>query len=210
MNTTNPFSSCDAMAEISLVSQNGNLIQSILLDLMAGMIATGFVYKFYQGVEIAHPIYAVLFTNIVLSTFLSFVSFLLIIIDMIVVSCIPFFLTVWINSSACFANIISWMVIAFLRYYFLVTSKNENEDGVIDLPKIRMVALSVNWCIIIVVFIVRGLVLFHNLENETPLAAKMSINGGLYLVLLMITFVVYYKLDSELKTKLHTGNIFAF
>ena len=95
MNNTNvsyPFTLCDVMVEMALTLQTENLAHSIVFDLIAGVVSTIIVYKFYQGVEIDHPIYAIIFTNIVLSTFISFVSFLCTIFGIIVVSCIPFFI----------------------------------------------------------------------------------------------------------------------
>ena len=209
MNMTNVvppvLSLCDAMAEMVLISQNESLIHSIVFDLFAGMIATGFVYKFYQGIEISHPIYSIIFTNIVFSTFISFVSFMCVIMNMVVVSCIPFLLALWINTNVFYINLISWMVITCLRYFLLVTAKNENED--INMSKIRMVALVSNWCTIIAVCMVRGLVLLLFIKNKIPETSMAGINCGLLFALLMIILVVYYKLDIELKKKFQKVNV---
>ena len=133
--------------------------------MIPSLITIGFAYQFYQGVEVSHPIYATVFTNIISTIFLSSVVFLCSIINAIIKSCVPIVLAFYINTISYSINTVSWMVIAFLRYFLLVTAKKENEDNVIDMQKTRSVALFANWCIIIAVQIIRGLVIFLHFNN---------------------------------------------
>ena len=56
-------------------SRNLFLIQGILFDLIGGTISLACLYKFYQRIEISHPLYAVLFSNITFSTAITFLTF---------------------------------------------------------------------------------------------------------------------------------------
>ena len=51
------------------------LLQSILIDCFGGLICCAYIYQFYRGVEISHPIFAILFNNVIFSTVLSLASF---------------------------------------------------------------------------------------------------------------------------------------
>ena len=66
---------CDALDEVNRKVSAVKLTISVVLDLLAGIAASGFAYKFYQGIEVAHPIYTIVFTNIIFSTFLSYFAF---------------------------------------------------------------------------------------------------------------------------------------
>ena len=135
---------------IYFLSQNKWLIfaQSIIFDLIGGLLSSGFVYTLYQGIELAHPIYAVLFSNIIFSTVISFTSFVLSLFN-ITFPCKPILLHVWLNASVWYSNGITWMVTATLRYFLLVT-KSENSEA-INMPKLTIKALISNWSIILIV-----------------------------------------------------------
>ena len=59
----------------------GLVISSIFFDLIAGVISSLFTYQIYRGVEISHPVYSVVFSNIMLANTLSFLTFMLIVVS---------------------------------------------------------------------------------------------------------------------------------
>ena len=191
---------CDIMTEMNLKVSSEKLSISVVFDLVAGLVASGFVRKFYQGIEVSHPIYAIVFSNIVFTTFLSYFSFFCTTLEIVLDSCIPSFLVLWLTICSLFMNAISMMVIAFLRYYLLITSKDKNGDCAMNMEKIRTVSLTVNWGVITVVSIVRGLLLFPSFVDGTNRIIRMVFNFGL-LFIIIITLVVYYKMDLKLRTK---------
>ena len=118
---------CETFQETIANHPSEFLAQTVVFDLIGGIIVAGFVYKFYQGIEISHPLYSVLFSDIVLTTVLSFVSFLLSILQYYVDSCGFTYISLWLNSASTFINMVSQMIIAFLRYHLLVTKKNKDD-----------------------------------------------------------------------------------
>jgi hypothetical protein len=54
---------CDLIEDFTVEFKTVSLVQIFVVDLICGMLATGFVIKFYQGIEVSHPIYSVLFTE---------------------------------------------------------------------------------------------------------------------------------------------------
>ena len=99
-NNSFQFNLCDTFLELD---KNENIalrvITTIALDLIVGMLAGALSYRFYQGIDISHPVYAVIFTNILYSTFTSFTSFLIIIIDCFLDSCVANMLNIWLDSA---------------------------------------------------------------------------------------------------------------
>ena len=75
---------CGGMPDMTSEVQEGVLVLSIVLDLIAGCFSAGFLFKMYQGIEIDHPIYAIVFSNISFSTGVSMTSFVLTLVDMYV------------------------------------------------------------------------------------------------------------------------------
>ena len=55
--------------------ENGLIIQGIFLDLIPTIVLSGFAFQFYKGIEISHPVYSILFSNIVYCIVASFISF---------------------------------------------------------------------------------------------------------------------------------------
>ena len=115
----------------------------IFFDFLAGIISSVCLRQFYRGIEISHPMYAILFSQILFSTTASFLSFLLMFLSFI--EAIPCVVALSINNILHFmymmACIITWLAIAILRYYLLTNQEND----VIDLPKLRKIALTCTW-----------------------------------------------------------------
>merc|ERR1712051_956058 len=66
---------CDTVKDINSNFPIAAILQCVVFDLIPGMISTGFIYRFYQKIEISHPVYSILYTNIVFTTFLSYSNF---------------------------------------------------------------------------------------------------------------------------------------
>jgi hypothetical protein len=100
------------------------------------------------------------------------------------------------------------MTIAVLRYYLLVTVKNRNEDYVVDLTKLRNIALTINWSIIAVFISANGVFLF--LDFDKPMSdgiVRRCALFGLPILILVATVLVYYRMDFVLKMKWDSSNI---
>ena len=93
-------------------------IDSIFFDFLAGIILSVFLRQFYRGIEISHPMYAMLFNQILFSTTASFLAFLLTFLSFI--EAIPCFVAHCINGILHFmhmmACIIIWLAFVTLRY----------------------------------------------------------------------------------------------
>ena len=190
---------CETFQETIANHPSEFLAQTVVFDLIGGIIVAGFVYKFYQGIEISHPLYSVLFSDIVLTTVLSFVSFLLSILQYSVDSCGFTYISLWLNSASTFINMVSQMIIAFLRYHLLVTKKNKDDYHTIDLAEIRWVALASNWAILISMFAFRGLVMLPNFIDGTNTIWGAIFYGVLSITFPIVTLLVYYRMDKKLK-----------
>ena len=102
------------------------LVISIFFDLIAGAIASLFTYQIYQGVEISHPVYCVVFSNNLLANALSFLIFVLTVIRQFMECCICDYIVEVILSCVFFMNCICWTIVAFLRYNLLISKKERN------------------------------------------------------------------------------------
>lgn len=207
-NTTNdslswvPVAVLNRNCDVWLVNAYGSttmiLVQSILFDFFGGIICGVYLYQFYQGIEISHPIFATLFNNVIISTFLSFASFVSIcLMHSEVLSChstLPF--VAYITITAVLMNAVSWMIIAFLKYHLL--SKAENES--VDLDKLRKLSLSLSWVIILGITGIRlSIYLFSDIIYP-QFAPVLFLT--FYIALMITCFVVNYKMDTMLKEKL--------
>ena len=194
------------MAQFSIV-KNEMLLQSIFLDIIAAIILCGFAYRFYRGIEISHPVYAVLFSNIVFSIVSSFISFIGALYLYIGQSCeILWILTLYNNTNIFIVSIVSCTTISVLRYHLLITSKIENKVDDLNLPRIKNISLVVNWTIIIVFFTLR-VILHIPFAHYASYSYHYSYLGHIILPSLLIpfivtTFAVYYKMDVNLKQTL--------
>ena len=161
-NSSFNFDICDTFLGITEL----RVVFTVVFDLIGGSIAALFSHHFYQGIDISHPVYSVIFTNLLYSTFASYASFFIFIIDRIWDSCIANLVIIWINSGCYFVYSSSAMTIAVLRYKLLVTSKTEEENEMIDMSRLRCLALILNWISIFLIFIIRGLIFFPVATNK--------------------------------------------
>ena len=140
---------CDRVKYLNSNFPMAAILQSVVFDLIPGMISTGFIYRFYQKIEISHPVYSILFTNIVFTTFLSYANFsgtiLIMILCRFINICPIFYLFFSLNTSCPVINIVSLMTIAILRYHFMITTKIMKVDDEVNIQKIR-------WIKVIIVF----------------------------------------------------------
>ena len=190
---------CDTAKTLFSEFPVGNFIQTIVFDLIAGILATGFLYRFQQGIEISHPIYSVIFSNITFTTAVSFLTFILNIIVINIKSCGITYLLIVLSSSSTLINNVSLLIIAFLRYHLLVTVKRYTDNQEIDLIKIRKVALIANWLLIIFILVTRGFFFYLKVVNQENTQWAVSFTVILIFLLPIITLIVYYKMDVGLK-----------
>ena len=190
------FDICDTFLGITEL----RVIFTVVFDLIGGTIAALFSYHYYQGIEISHPVYSVIFSNLLYSTFASYASFVIFIIDRIWDSCIANLVIIWINSGCYFVYSSSAMTIAVLRYKLLVTSEKEEENEMIDMSRLRCLALILNWMLIFLIFIIRGWIFFPVVTNNAAnVVLRCGMNIGMLFIIVSITIIVYYKMDLDLK-----------
>ena len=191
---------CESWLEHAYGSSTMLLIQSILIDLFGGIICCVYISQFYRGIEITHPIFAILFNNVIFSTVLSFASF--------VTTCFMYAgilschsILTFLNtacSAAHFMNAISWVIIAILKQYLL--SLKEDED--VDMARIRHLALGSNWCMLFGIVVIRVMLyVLTTYDMITPTIGPVAM-VTLYLFHLITFGVVNYTTDSMLKEKL--------
>ena len=182
------------------------IISSIFFDLIAGAISSLFTYQIYRGVEISHPVYSVVFSNIMLANTLSFLTFILIVVSYYTDCCVCHLLLEVFGACVFFMNYIWFAVVAFLRYHLLITTAKRDDifyTGT-EMTKITKIALAFYWSLVILLcvtsntlrFITRTILPF----TATLLAITWIITVSAILSLTLITMVVYYRLDLQLET----------
>ena len=127
------------------------VISSIFFDLIAGVISSLFTYQIYRGIEISHPVYSVVFSNIMLANTLSFLTFMLIMVSYYTDCCVCHLLLEVFGSCVFFMNYICCAVVAFLRYHLLVTTAKRDDifyRGP-EMTKIEKIALAFYWGLLI-------------------------------------------------------------
>ena len=194
---------CDVWLENAQGSWTMVFVQSILIDFLGGIIACISIYQFYRGIEISHPIFAVLFNNLIFSTILSITSFVITCLMYFdVLSCRFNFSFVFLNCTAVsFMNIIAWVVIALLKYYLLSKAENNN----VDLAKLRNIGLVLNWCMFFGVVGVRILLNVLVTFGAFPIRLITLIMVLLFVLNLICYSIVNYKTDTMLKEKLRNS-----
>ena len=174
------------------IVQNEFLIISIFMDLIAGFILSALTYQFYQGIEISHPVYSILFGNIVFSIVSSVISFCGAVYPYIGQSCVIFWLlNRYNNGSNVIVNIVSWATISILRYHLLITAKIENKQNELNLPRIRNISLIANWAIIVGMLTWNALFQMKLFIMPVTMVLLVLFNAGI--------FAVYYKMYLKLK-----------
>ena len=195
------FRVCETIDKVYSDFPTAIMAQTVFFDLVSGLISTGIAYKFYQAIEITHPIYSIIFQNIVITTCLSYTAFLVNMTDFFIDSCVLSLFGIWLNRGAVFVNIICLVVIAFLRYYFLVSVKNKPYEYIIDMTNVRRVALCFNWSLIMVMYIIKGSIMVHNYLTETNINIDVIFDIILAFAILITTAIVYRVIDVQLRRK---------
>ena len=182
------------------------VITSIFFDLIAGATSSLFTYQIYRGIEIPHPVYSVVFSNIMLANTLSFLTFMLIVVSYYTDCCFCHFLLEVFGSCVFFMNYIWCAVVAFLRYHLLITTAGRDDIfyAGTEMTKITKIALASYWSLLILLcvtsntlrFITRTILPF----TEQLLAITWIITLFVILSLTLITMMVYYRLDLQLET----------
>ena len=177
------------------------LVISIFFDLIAGVIASLFTYQIYQGVEISHPVYCVVFSNNLLANALSFLIFVLAIIKQFMECCICDYLVEVILSCVFFMNCICWTIVAFLRYTLLISKKVGNDSfyGETGMIRLTKVALLWYWGLLILLCAIRSTLIYISNRFGIPVI-RWSGTLSIILALTLITIIVYYVLDVTLES----------
>jgi hypothetical protein len=213
--TSSVFDDCDnSLFNLIFFSetkvQNGTLIQSIIFDLIVGIVLSGLTFQFYRGIEISHPVYSVLFSNIVFGVVSSFLSFIGVSYSYVGQSCdVLWLLTVYNDSNSIIVNIVTLTTIAYQRYTILIATKAENNTEDLDLPRTRNISLATNWAIIVVMLVIRAILHLPSLSEEVDFfngvsRLKRIPIPAMLLVCVATTFAVYYKTDVKLKQRLES------
>ena len=191
---------CESWLEHAYGSSTMLLLQSILIDLFGGIICCVYISQFYRGIEITHPIFAILFNNVIFSTVLSFASFVatcFMYADILSCHSILTFLTTACNAAQ-YMNAISWVIIAILKQYLL--SRKEDED--VDMARIRHLALGSNWCMLFGIVVIRVLLYVLTIYHMITLPIGPVVMVTIYLLHIITFGVVNYTTDIMLKEKL--------
>ena len=181
------------------------LIVSIFFDLIGGIISSLFTYQIYQGVEISHPVYSVVFSNNLLANILSFLIFLTTIVRQYMECCTCNYVAWVIYSTVFFMNCICWTIVAVLRYHLLITAKKQVDNGEIEMMKITKAALVCYWGLMILLSVTRATLIVVLGSGGKRLIRWV---GTLLIVLssTLVTMVVYYRLDVELEAMKNITN----
>ena len=183
--------------------KNAILVLSVLFDLIPCLFCSLFASHVYRGVDVSHPVYAVVFSNIILSLLLSVFAFVVKVINNQFISCIGGFLALIIQSSLVYMNGICWSVVAILRYYLLIQVKSQNDENGqhMDMMKLKWIALMFYWGFTLVHCALRCcFVLAQNLY-WMPNIARIPWGLLLYIANPITTCAVYYRLDIALKMR---------
>ena len=179
------------------------LVLSVVFDLIPCLICSLFANHVYRGVDVSHPVYAVVFSNIILSILLSVFAFVVKAINNQIISCIGGFLSLSIQSCLVYMNGICWSVVAILRYYLLIQVKSQNDENRqhVDMMKLKWIALMFYWGFTLVHCALRCcFVLAQNLY-WMPNIARIPWGLLLYIANPITTCAVYYRLDIALKMR---------
>ena len=180
-------------------------VTNVLLDLFSSLFAILFTFKFYQRIEISHPLYAVIFMDIVISTATSLLAIILSLVNSFLNSVIIVLVNFGLSSISALNNVSSFVMIACIRYYLLVHLKtNENKEEV-DMIKVKNISLIMNCVIFIIILLIRGSLYTVRLVGyDVQILLRAS---GLCLIILPLvtTLILNRKIDNFLNT-IHDQN----
>ena len=180
---------------------------SLAFDLIASLLATIFIYRFYKHIEINHPLYAVIFMDIVISTATSYLSSILFLVNSIINSNIIIFVEYGITSISVFNNISSFMMIAFIRYYLLVRTKTSENEEEIDMMKVKNVSLIMNCVVFIIILLIRGGLYMLRFIGYNVKVAVIASGFTLIILPLVTALILNRKIDNFLKTEHDQNNL---
>ena len=174
-------------------------ITSVGLDLFASFLASIFTIRFYHRIEISHPLYAVIFMDIVISTATSYLSIILFLVNSIIDSDTITFIDYGFSIITAFKNVSSFMMIAFIRYYLLVHVKtNENEEE-IDMIQVKKIFLIMNCVVLLIIFLIRGGLHIVRFIGYDVKLAVIACGICLMVLPLILTLILNRKIDTFLK-----------
>ena len=179
------------------------MMQSVFCDLLSGFLLFAFLYRFYRGINLTHPIYAVLFSNVVSSMILCFLSFFHTVLmffktgpDIFICNFVHFQ-----HRFSLYLHDITWLTICGIKYYYL--SKTEEERS--DVTKLRDLALLWKWLIIIVLIIVQIFmyvldyleILPHIIQVCFTIAVLLALNVSFFSINFGITKTLKHRMEKE-------------
>ena len=206
MNISNRYfraANCDGDHDLYHQKTEITIISSVFFDFFAGFISLWFTIGLYRCIDIDHPVYSVIFSNNLLSTFLSGFTLIIKVIATQVKSCIPNFILIEIAGCVFSMNYICWMCVAFLRYYLLVVVKGQNNANAVDVDmiKLKKMASVCFWGIILGTSMVRFILDLMRYLHVLSITVRHITRSILFLIYPIATFGIYYKMDVSLRVK---------
>ena len=206
-NSTFQYIDCESQEDIFTKHLTFFVVHSVVTDLIPAIISSVFVFRFYQSIEISHPLYAIIFMNIVVSTISSYLSFILLLINTFVNQCALSLIYYSINTTCVFNNIFSFLIIAFIRYYLLIYSKKDSEEPNIDFAKVRNISIAINSGFLVCVLFTRGVLHAVMIMGQPKAQIGFSVSSAVFVVIpLVISLIMNCKIDRELNTKQEKAN----
>ena len=175
---------------------------SVICDFIPALLASIFTFKFYQGIEIAHPLYAVIFMNILISTTATYLSFILTLVDSVVNNNIIEHINGVITVSSIFTSISSFMMIAFIRYYLLVHVEKNKHAGEVDIVKLKNISLAINSFIFFFIVLIRVTLHTCQIQGFHVVTCRIGLGISSFIcvgVPLIVILILNYKIDNYLK-----------
>ena len=208
MNNSRPYTSsddfCDKYAtgyKMIIAAMTELLVSSIFSELIPAILCNFFTYQMYFGVDVTHPVYSVVFCNIVLSIIISCLKFVLKLVGTYVTSCIPIIINMFMISCHIFMNSICWIVVSLLRYHLLVTVKKQNVEVDVDMIKLKRIAL-VSYCGLVFIFgLIRSFLVLAIHPGPGPSLVNLCYFIILFFAFPITTCTIYYRIDHELKIR---------
>ena len=180
---------------------------SVAFDFIASLFATFFTYKFYQIIEISHPLYAVIFMDMVISTASSYLACILFLVNSIVDSDIITSVEYGLSTITVFNNFSSFMMIAFIRYFLLVHTKTKEDEEEMDMIKIKNISLRFNFIVFIVILLIRGGLSTAGILGYDVELALIASGFCLTIIPLVTTLILNRRIDNFLKTEHEEHNL---
>ena len=180
---------------------------SVVFDLIASLLATIFTFRFYKHIEISHPLYAVIFMDIVISTASSYLVFVLSLVNSLVNSDVIVYLEYDFTAIVVLNNVSSFMIIAFIRYYLLVQTKTNQNEEEIDMMKIKNISLIINCIVFIIIFLIRGGFCTARFVGYNVKLGLLTSGLCLTILPLVTTLILNGKMDIFLKNEHDENNL---